>query len=163
MTIRAADPRGVIALVLLLAGCLVGPNYHRPPPADPPAAQYKELAGWTQAAPADAGPKGDWWTDFNDPLLDQLEPTVRISNQTVQADYQNYQRGAGARARGRRRAVPDTRGRRLGDPADERRLLLGTGRGIIRQDPDPGNSRSDAELGARYLGQGAPHDRGERS
>ncbi len=43
------------------------------------------------AAPADAAPKGDWWTDFHDPLLDQLEPMVRISNQTVRADYENYQ------------------------------------------------------------------------
>jgi NodT family efflux transporter outer membrane factor (OMF) lipoprotein len=81
----------VAALAVPLAGCLVGPDYQRPPPASPPAAQYKELAGWTPAAPADAAPKGDWWTDFHDPLLDELEPLVRISNQTVRADYANYQ------------------------------------------------------------------------
>jgi NodT family efflux transporter outer membrane factor (OMF) lipoprotein len=91
MTMRAAIRATIMALVLPLAGCLVGPNYHRPPPAEKPAAQYKELEGWTQAMPADAAPKGDWWTDFHDPLLDQLEPAVRISNQTVQADYQDYQ------------------------------------------------------------------------
>ncbi len=43
------------------------------------------------AAPADAAPKGDWWTDFHDPLLDQLEPMVQVSNQTVRTDYENYQ------------------------------------------------------------------------
>jgi NodT family efflux transporter outer membrane factor (OMF) lipoprotein len=73
----------------LLAGCMVGPNYHRPPVPVP--AQYKELPSWTAAEPADGAPKGDWWTDFHDPLLDQLEPMVAMSNQTVRQDYENYQ------------------------------------------------------------------------
>src|ERR1700687_767895 len=73
----------------VLGGCLVGPDYHRP--AAPVPARYTDLPGWTAAAPADAAPKGDWWTDFHDPLLDQLEPMVRVSNQTVRADYENYQ------------------------------------------------------------------------
>jgi NodT family efflux transporter outer membrane factor (OMF) lipoprotein len=77
------------SLALLLGGCLVGPNYHRPPVATPP--QYKELAGWTVAVPAADQPKGDWWTAFNDPLLDELEPMVSVSNQTVRQDYANYQ------------------------------------------------------------------------
>jgi NodT family efflux transporter outer membrane factor (OMF) lipoprotein len=75
----------------LLSGCLVGPDYHRPAPASPAPAQYKELPGWMAATPADAAPKGDWWTAFNDPLLDQLEPMVAVSNQTVRQDYANYQ------------------------------------------------------------------------
>jgi NodT family efflux transporter outer membrane factor (OMF) lipoprotein len=74
---------------LLLGGCLVGPDYHRPPVPTP--SQYKELPGWTVAAPAADQPKGDWWTVFNDPLLDELEPTVSVSNQTVRQDYANYQ------------------------------------------------------------------------
>ena len=78
-----------MSLALLLGGCLVGPNYHRPPVATSP--QYKELAGWTVAAPAADKPKGDWWTAFNDPLLDELEPMVSVSNQTVRQDYANYQ------------------------------------------------------------------------
>jgi len=68
---------------------MVGPNYQRP--EVPVAPQYKELAGWTAAAPADGAPKGDWWTDFHDDLLDQLEPLVAVSNQTVRQDYFNYQ------------------------------------------------------------------------
>ena len=78
-----------LSLALLLEGCLVGPNYHRPPVPTP--SQYKELEGWTVAAPAADQPKGDWWTAFNDPLLDELEPTVSVSNQTVRQDYANYQ------------------------------------------------------------------------
>jgi NodT family efflux transporter outer membrane factor (OMF) lipoprotein len=80
-------------LIAVLAGtltaCLVGPDYHRP--AVPVAAGYKELAGWTAAAPADAAPKGDWWTDFHDSLIDQLEPMVAVSNQTVRQSLANYQ------------------------------------------------------------------------
>jgi NodT family efflux transporter outer membrane factor (OMF) lipoprotein len=77
------------SLALLQGGCLVGPNYHRPPVPTP--TQYKELPGWTVAAPAADAPKGDWWTAFNDPLLDELEPIVSVSNQTVRQDYANYQ------------------------------------------------------------------------
>jgi NodT family efflux transporter outer membrane factor (OMF) lipoprotein len=79
----------LLAAAMLPAGCMVGPNYHRPDV--PVAPQYHELAGWTAAAPADAAPKGDWWTDFHDDLLDQLEPLVAISNQTVRQAYFNYQ------------------------------------------------------------------------
>jgi NodT family efflux transporter outer membrane factor (OMF) lipoprotein len=78
------------SLVVLLSGCMVGPDYHRP--QVPVPAQYKELPGWTAATPeAGEAPKGDWWTSFNDPLLNQLEPMVSVSNQTVQLAYANYQ------------------------------------------------------------------------
>ena len=77
------------AAVLLLGGCMVGPDYHRPQVSVP--ATFRELPGWTQAEPNASGPKGAWWTGFNDPLLDQLEPLVAVSNQTVAQDYANYQ------------------------------------------------------------------------
>ena len=78
------------AAALLLGGCMVGPDYHRPQVNVP--ATYSELPGWTQAQPADAdAPKGAWWTGFNDPLLNELEPQVAVSNQTVAQDYANYQ------------------------------------------------------------------------
>ena len=73
----------------LLGACSVGPDYKRPDVPVP--VQFKELPGWSAAAPADAAPKGDWWTGFNDPLLNQLEPMVAVSNQTVRQDYANYQ------------------------------------------------------------------------
>jgi NodT family efflux transporter outer membrane factor (OMF) lipoprotein len=76
-------------LALFNAGCVVGPDYHRPQVSVP--ATYSELPGWTQAEPNATGPKGTWWTAFNDPLIDELEPLVAVSNQTVRADYANYQ------------------------------------------------------------------------
>lgn len=87
-----ASSRTVLAasLALLLGGCMVGPDYHRPQVAVP--TQYKTLPGWTEATPdAAAAPKGEWWSGFNDPLLDQLEPMVSVSNQTVRQNYANYQ------------------------------------------------------------------------
>jgi NodT family efflux transporter outer membrane factor (OMF) lipoprotein len=91
MMSRLRSSLAALSLLLVLADCAVGPDYSRPPPAAAPAVGYKELAGWTPAAPADTAPRGEWWRGFNDPLLNQLEPTVRVSNQTIQADYQNYQ------------------------------------------------------------------------
>jgi NodT family efflux transporter outer membrane factor (OMF) lipoprotein len=80
----------LLVLSAALNACMVGPNYHR---ASAPVAQnFQEQPpeGWTQASPADAAPKGDWWTDFHDPLLDELEPQVAISNQTVRQNYATY-------------------------------------------------------------------------
>lgn len=78
------------SLAVLLGGCMVGPDYHRP--QVPVPTQYKELPGWTAATPeAGEAPKGEWWKSFNDPLLDQLEPMVSVSNQTVQQAYANYE------------------------------------------------------------------------
>jgi NodT family efflux transporter outer membrane factor (OMF) lipoprotein len=82
-----------VSAAVLIAGCAVGPNYHRPEVKV--AAQFKEQPDqdqpeWAQASPSDAAPKGDWWQDFHDPLLDELEPKVAVSNQTVRQDYANY-------------------------------------------------------------------------
>ena len=83
-------PLAPLTTALLLSGCMVGPDYHRPQVAVP--ATWKELPGWTQAEPEAAqGPKGEWWTAFQDPLLDELEPLVEVSNQTVRQSYANYQ------------------------------------------------------------------------
>ena len=72
----------------LLSGCLVGPNYMRPTVAAPPA--FKEAEGWIKAQPADAAPRGDWWAGFNDPVLNDLEKKVVISNQNLAAAEAAY-------------------------------------------------------------------------
>jgi NodT family efflux transporter outer membrane factor (OMF) lipoprotein len=86
-----------LALALLSAGCMVGPNYKRPAAAAPPAfkeqppVNYKEAeaAGWKQSQPGDAYSKGRWWELYNDPALNALEEQVSVSNQNVlQAEAQ---------------------------------------------------------------------------
>ena len=89
MNMKISHTALAMSLALLLGGCMVGPDYHRP--QVPVPTQYKPLPGWTEAAPAAEAPKGDWWTVFNDPLINQLEPMVSVSNQTVRLDYANYQ------------------------------------------------------------------------
>ena len=58
------------AAMLCVPGCMVGPDYTRPP-ADAPAA-YKEAAGWKLAQPRDEVPRGKWWQIFGDAKLDML-------------------------------------------------------------------------------------------
>lgn len=84
--------RGALALLACaqLCACAVGPDYRRPQVPVPTA--YKELPGWKPADPGAAlAPKGQWWLAFHDPLLDELEPLVQVSNQTVRQSYANYQ------------------------------------------------------------------------
>ena len=75
----------------LLAGCNVGPNYHRPPVDTPAAykeltpAQYKDTDGWKVAQPKDDALRGKWWEIFNDPQLNALEEKVNVSNQNIAA------------------------------------------------------------------------------
>jgi NodT family efflux transporter outer membrane factor (OMF) lipoprotein len=70
------------AAACLAGGCAVGPQYERPSAPEP--AVYKEAqGGWLPAAPADALDRGPWWTLFNDPVLNELAASVRVSNQNV--------------------------------------------------------------------------------
>ena len=73
----------VAALLLVFAGCVVGPDYQRPNAPVPEA--YKENAGWKIAQPGDAFPRGPWWKVFNDQQLNDLADQINISNQTVLA------------------------------------------------------------------------------
>ncbi len=80
----------LVWVCLLLAGCMVGPDYRRPDAPTPVA--FKELAGWHISHPADAVDKGSWWTVYHDPELNRLESLVNVSNQTVksaEAQYRN--------------------------------------------------------------------------
>ena len=69
------------ALLMLATGCAVGPDYQRPATVD--VSSYKEAEGWVPALPADALERGPWWLLFGDPLLDQLQSRVEVSNQNV--------------------------------------------------------------------------------
>jgi NodT family efflux transporter outer membrane factor (OMF) lipoprotein len=80
-----------------LTGCAVGPKYHPPAPAQPPAAvykespaQYKENQGWTVAQPADSKLRGKWWEIFNDAELNALEEQLDINNQNIKQFFENF-------------------------------------------------------------------------
>jgi NodT family efflux transporter outer membrane factor (OMF) lipoprotein len=69
------------AVVLLCAGCMVGPDYSKP--SVPMTAAYKEDQGWKLARPRDDIPRGKWWEIFGDPQLNALEEQVSEANQNV--------------------------------------------------------------------------------
>jgi NodT family efflux transporter outer membrane factor (OMF) lipoprotein len=71
------------AVLANLGACAVGPDYERPSAAAPAA--YKELDGWKPSEPRDLADRGKWWSIYHDPVLDQLEQQVEISNQNLKA------------------------------------------------------------------------------
>src|SRR3546814_14530220 len=78
------------ALVRLLAGCAVGPQYQRPS-ADVPKA-FKEATlspeaaqRWKAAQPSDDIVRGTWWVVFNDAQLDALQEQAVAANQDLKA------------------------------------------------------------------------------
>ncbi|MFZ0661848.1 MAG: efflux transporter outer membrane subunit [Acidobacteriaceae bacterium] len=69
----------VLLLCLTLAGCTVGPNYHRPSVNLPPA--YRGLAPTLSAQPSPASlGNEEWWKVFQDPVLQQLIHTALQQN-----------------------------------------------------------------------------------
>jgi NodT family efflux transporter outer membrane factor (OMF) lipoprotein len=64
-----------------LAGCAVGPDYHRPAADVPPA--WLPDAPWHEAAPSDAVRKGQWWESFQDPVLNPLVVRTLAGNQDL--------------------------------------------------------------------------------
>ena len=82
----------LLTALLVLTGCMVGPKYVAPvvPMAKAPDA-YKELdPNWKPVTPADAELKGDWWTLFTDPVLNELEAKVASANQSLQASEARF-------------------------------------------------------------------------
>ena len=100
MRIRAS----LLGVTLLVSGCTVGPNYHRP--TAPAAPAFKESAvvpppdlpggGWKQVTPNDSTIRANWWEIYQDPQLDKLEQQVAVSNQTLKASYEQYMQARAA-------------------------------------------------------------------
>jgi NodT family efflux transporter outer membrane factor (OMF) lipoprotein len=79
--------------VASLAACTTLPPYSAPSTDVPTqyAGQRPAIPGWSVAAPADANPRGPWWTLFGDHELDELEARVNVSNQTVRQAVANVE------------------------------------------------------------------------
>ena len=83
-----------LATVLALGGCAIGPHYRRPPTPTPAA--YKELAGWKVATPGHADDQGLAWSVYKDPVLDDLEHQVIVSNQNLKVAEAAYRQARAA-------------------------------------------------------------------
>ena len=83
--------KSVVVLAIVVSACTVGPDYQRPDAPVP--AQYKET-GWKVGEPLDAIDRGVWWSVYRDPLLDELEKQIDISNQNLKAAEAAFQQAA---------------------------------------------------------------------
>ena len=83
MSIAAA-----LVLVFCVTGCTVGPNYHRP--SAPTTPEFKTVAGWQPAQPADQQLRGHWWEIYGDAELNALEDKVSVSNQSLKITITQY-------------------------------------------------------------------------
>lgn len=73
-------------MLATLAGCAVGPDYHKTDQAqDQAPAAWAVEAPWRAGQPGDAHAKGAWWERFGDPVLSQLEQQALANNQTLAA------------------------------------------------------------------------------
>lgn len=98
MAKRAARTAFAVALTAaLLGGCSMAPNY-TPPQSSLPATpeQFAEMQGWAPAAPRDAELRGDWWTVFGDPVLNDLEARAAAASPTLAAALARYDQARGA-------------------------------------------------------------------
>jgi len=130
-----------LTLLLMLAGCAVGPEYHRPE-VDTPAA-FKEASAdtpltageagnWQTAKPSEDALRGEWWKVFKDPALDTLETQAQDANQNLKA--------AAARL-GQARAL-------LKDARSDRYPKVDAGFGPTRERASPASRGSDSGPGA---------------
>jgi multidrug efflux system outer membrane protein len=82
---------GLLLFLAILAGCAVGPNYHRPaalPDTNSLPVAYSEpgptnIAIWHPAQPSANKPRGRWWEIFDYPELNRLEDMAATNNQQV--------------------------------------------------------------------------------
>src|SRR5260370_6053224 len=79
---HAVSSATLSALAVIVSGCMVGPNYHKPSVPVPPA--------FTEPTPSASAPTGpnaisyqDWWKVFHDPKLDDLETQADAANKDI--------------------------------------------------------------------------------
>ncbi len=161
-------------LTLVLGGCAVGPDYKKPELAVPAA--YKENAGWQQAAPADAIKRGAWWEIFGDPILNDLEKQIEVSNQSLRQAEAQYRESAALVSSARSSLWPTvsaslsaTRSGRYGNSGggivSGGTVISGSGETGNPGSSHPANSYSAAavgDVGTRSLGRHPPSGRRER-
>ncbi|VBB44073.1 RND efflux system, outer membrane lipoprotein, NodT family [uncultured Desulfatiglans sp.] len=77
----------LLSFLLLLSGCMTGPDYHRPEMDVPPSFRYAE-ADTKQTADT------EWWKSFEDPVLTALIGEALTNNHTLKAAAANIEQAA---------------------------------------------------------------------
>ncbi|MFZ0456469.1 MAG: efflux transporter outer membrane subunit [Ignavibacteriaceae bacterium] len=79
------------AVIFILSGCTVGPNYIRPDATSIPSNYTNASSEWKIAVPKDTLSKGNWWEIFGDTVLNKLETDAMDSNQTLRASLARFE------------------------------------------------------------------------
>lgn len=88
---RLGRGRGMASVcALVLAGCAVGPDYQRPPPATPPV-QWKAGSPWKEGQPRDAELKQSFWEIFDDAVLTGLELEATTNSPDLRAAFERVE------------------------------------------------------------------------
>ena len=129
----------VCASTALLAGCLMGPDYRRPPVVTPGTFQY---------AAKDAADTADtqWWTQFRDPVLDQLIAEGLAHNSNIAIAVANVEQAAALLTQSRSPLFPQ-----LGYAAtgERQRSLEPAFASLLRNYPNP-STAYEAALSASW-------------
>ena len=98
-----AGAAGMVAIAL--AGCSMAPPYS-PPQITTPVA-YKEGGPWTPASPADAQPRGQWWSVYGDATLGALEARAESGNPDLAQALARYDQARALVAQARAAQLPE--------------------------------------------------------
>jgi len=100
-----ASAAAPLLLAATLAGCSLAPAYAPLTLATPAA--YKETGPWTPADPADAAPRGDWWSVYGDQTLNDLERRIETGNPDLAIALARYDEARALETQVRAALVPE--------------------------------------------------------
>lgn len=96
----------VFSWLLLVAGCIVGPQYQRPQTPAKTQAHYSNLPeGWSEANEPNAF--FCWWRSFNDPLIDQLVQRALSANTDILAAVSRVEQASALFEQAQALGLPD--------------------------------------------------------
>ncbi|MHC0612682.1 efflux transporter outer membrane subunit [Komagataeibacter oboediens] len=117
--------RVVVSMLVVLCGCNLAPRYHRPTLPDMPAT-FREAGPWTPARPADATPRGAWWTAMGDDGLNRLEDRIEHGSPQLASAVARYDQARALVRRARADFFPQIDA--TASAQRERALFAATGR-----------------------------------
>ena len=127
--LRRAVPGLVFLVGVAVSGCAGDwlPHVDLAPEYQPP--QYVVPASWrgaspfVEAKPSDAELRGEWWTVFNDPILNNLEKQAMAANPDLQAAAERFVQARDMMMRTRSQRIPKIG---LGGKANDSRHSIDT-------------------------------------
>ncbi|MEO0816260.1 MAG: TolC family protein [Pseudomonadota bacterium] len=112
----------------LVSACTIGPDYAGP---EPISVQLSEIAATSDLVAGDAALQADWWTRYNDPVLDALMGDAAANNVDISQAVLRVRE-----ARASRRLIDSARFPIIGGQASARRQEASTNAGGLG--PPPG-------------------------